>query len=120
MIAAGKEVLAPVGGTLTQVENARGGICLRLDGGGSMYLGHLDNRRGNGRVEQGTVIGKVAPAGQMLNGGYAHVHITASPGTGCGSVHIPLSAANNMKFVSVPDPTYSGARNQWAGTQFRR
>jgi hypothetical protein len=118
--AAGKQVVAPGGGQLAQVSNDFGGVCITLDGGGSVYLGHLEQRRGNGRVNQGDPIGVVAAAGHVNNGGYAHMHFSARTGAGCGGTKVPFTSANNMKIAGVGELTYSGGRNEWAGSSMRR
>ncbi len=118
--AAGKTVYAPGGGNLAQVSNEVGGVCITLDGGGSVYLGHLENRRGNGRVNQGDPIGTIAPAGAAGNGGYAHMHFSARTGSGCGGTKVPFTSANNMKIAGVGELPYNGSVNQWAGTSMRR
>ena len=118
--AANKPVYAPGPGTLAQVSSEYGGVCITLTGGGSIYLGHLKNRRANGAVKAGDQIGIVAPAGEVNNGGYAHVHMSARNGTGCGGTKVPFTSANNMRFQGVADLTSSGASNQWSGTLFKR
>lgn len=115
--AAGKAVYAPGAGTLAQVSSAYGGVCITLNSGGSIYLGHLVNRRANGTVNAGDKIGDVGAAGAVNNAGYAHVHISARTGTGCSGTHVPFSDAYGKRFANAPDMTYSGTANQWAGTK---
>jgi hypothetical protein len=116
----GQTVYAPIAGSLARVSDDFGGVCITPDGGGSVYLGHLLNRAANGKIKLGDPIGTIAPAGQMNNGGYAHVHISARAGTGCNGEHVALDAAHSARIVGAPDMTSSGAVNQWAGQSFRR
>ena len=118
---ANQSVYAPASGTLYQVSSSFGGVCINLSSGRSVYLGHLVQRRANGAVSAGTKIGVVAPAGQVNNGGYAHVHLQAHSGKGCGSSpKVPFSSSYSTKFVNSPNMTYSGAANQWKGTKIYR
>lgn len=117
---ANQPVYAPVSGRLSQVSSAFGGVCITF-GSRSIYLGHLVSRRGNGTVSAGTQIGKVAPAGQANNGGYAHLHLQAHAGAGCGGARkVPFTSANGTRFANAPDLTYSGAVNQWRGRRLVR
>ncbi len=118
--AAGQQVVAPGAGSLIILNNGLGGSCINLDGGGSIYLGHLNYSRGNGRVGAGDPIGTVAAAGSAGNNGYAHLHLSARSGSGCGGTKVPFTSSNNMKIQGMPELTYSGAANQWAGQAFRR
>lgn len=118
--ASGMPIYAPESGTLAQVSNPFGGTCITFPSGGSMYLGHLINRRGNGAVNKGDQIGTVAAPGQVNNGGYSHVHISMRSGSGCGGSHIPFDNADGARFIGVPNLTNNGTANQWAGTVFQR
>lgn len=113
--AAGKAVYAPAGGYLINLNNGIGGACLNITGGGSLYLGHMRNIRANGNVNQGDQIGTVGAADANFNGGYAHLHLSARSGTGCGGTKVPFTSAHNMKIRGVQELPYSGATNQWSG-----
>ncbi len=118
---ANRPVYAPVSGTLYQVSSAYGGVCINTPSGRSVYLGHMLNRRGNGAVSAGTQIGTVAPAGMAGNNGYAHVHLQAHAGTGCGaSPKVAFDAAHGLRIRNSPDMTYNGTVNQWRGTAIYR
>ena len=115
--AAGGQIVSPADGTATTWDAAHGGVCVTFDGGGSFIVYHLLNRVGNGRVARGQQLGTVAPAGQALNGGYAHAHLEMHSG-GCGSAMVPFSGG--ARFECAPDMTYSGQVNQWAGQALTR
>jgi hypothetical protein len=116
--ASGKPVFAPASGRLDNLNNGYGGVCITFADNSSMYLGHLSNRRGTGPVSQGEQIGTVAPAGAEANGGYAHVHLSARSGPGCGGTKVPFSGS--ARFAGAPEMTNNGTPNQWAGTSMVR
>lgn len=116
--ATGKSVHAPAAGNLVNLNNGFGGVCITFADSTSMYLGHLSNRRASGPVGAGEQIGTVAAAGAEANNGYAHVHLSARSGPGCGGTKVPFSGA--ARFAGAPDMTNSGAPNQWAGTSMVR
>jgi hypothetical protein len=70
-VSAGRQVTAPGAGTVTHVGADL--VCLKLDTGGSLLIGHIVRTVPNGgRVAADAVIGKVSRANQTPNGGYAH------------------------------------------------
>lgn len=118
---AGKSVYAPGTGTAYLINGFRGPdlICITFDAGGSMAIGHLSNRV-SGRVSAGQLIGTVEPGG-WNNGGYAHIHLQAHSGGGCGrQTHLAFTAANGAQLQGAPDLPYSGAANQYRGLALTR
>ena len=97
-------------------------VCIDLDSGGSIAIGHLANRIDGGRrASPGDRIGTVAwPA--PANGDYAHVHIQAHPEPGCmtSSNAVPFDAEHGFGFACVEDLPYSGEANQYSGMSVRR
>ena len=92
-------------------------VCVNLDSGGSIAVGHLDDRIPHGsRVQAGTTIGSVAWP-QPSNGDYAHIHVQAHPETNCteGSDPVAFDVAHGFRWACMPDLPYSGAPNQYAG-----
>lgn len=116
----GKPVYAPASGQLVNLGGGLGGICITFDAGGSMYFGHLASRRSTGRVSVGQKIGVVAAAGSEGNGGYAHLHLSARTGTGCGGTKVPFDDVHRARFSGAPNMTMPGVANQWAGTKLLR
>jgi hypothetical protein len=112
----GRNVRAPASGTVAWIGSTHPDlICINLDNGGSIKLGHLDTiaLRVGYPVEQNAVIGTVsAPNG--INGSYAHIHMSLYRNTRCSG--------------NIPFGTYFGGRNfssnnsinQWSGTALTR
>lgn len=92
-------------------------VCVNLDSGGSIAVGHLSDRIPNGsRVEAGMTIGSVAWP-HHSNGDYAHIHVQAHPEANCteGSDPVAFDVAHGFRWACTPDLPYSGVPNQYAG-----
>jgi hypothetical protein len=110
-----RAVLAPGGGSSIPIGSDL--ICINLDNGRSMLLGHLTNRL-TGRVSQGAVIGKVAAANPAsANGGYAHIHVQIHLNSGCagGGPTVPFDDAHQTRFMGAPNLPDVGGVNQHRG-----
>lgn len=84
LAARGTPVVASVSGTVRAASSAKGGISYYLAGDdGNTYFGaHLASLSGaTGRVERGTVIGRVGNSGNA-SGGPNHLHFEIHPGGG--------------------------------------
>ena len=121
---AGSEVFSPAAGTAHRSSGCCGDdfVCVDLDSGGSVAIGHLDHRVPDGtRVRTSERLGTVAwPA--RSNGHYAHIHIQAHPAPGCmeGSGAVPFDSAHGFKFVCGPNLSHSGETNQYSGVRLTR
>jgi len=121
---AGSIVSSPAAGTAYRWPGCCGDdfVCVNLDSGGSVALGHLDNRIASGtRVATGAPVGTVAWP-HRSNGDYAHIHIQVHGQPNCtkGSAPLALDVAHGFKFACTPDLPYSGAANQYSGLAVRR
>ena len=118
---ANRSVTAP--GSGTAIPNGPDGVCLNLDSGKSMWIGHLIDRV-SGKVEQGGNLGKVEPANSRSpNGGYAHIHVEIHPGLGCATsgAPIPFDDAHGTRFAGAPNMPYDGTvKNQYSGQALTR
>ena len=112
-----KVVTSP--GTGSLIQGSGTDVCINFDGGGSVVIAHIGNRRANGRVNGGDQIGTVnAPNSE--NGYYAHIHIEARTSNCPNGTPVPFDDAHGLRFQCAPDMPYSGATNQWSGTALRR
>ena len=121
---AGSVVSSPAAGTAYRWPGCCGDdfVCVNLDSGGSVALGHLSNRIASGtRVATGAPVGTVAWP-RRSNGDYAHVHIQVHGRPNCTEDSAPLAfdVAHGFKFACTPDLPYSGAPNQYSGLAVRR
>ena len=97
-------------------------VCVDLEGGGSIAIGHLSNRVASGtRVEMGSRIGTVAWP-DSANGNYAHIHVQAHPTPQCteGSDPVAFERANGFKWACTRDLPYTGKENQYSGMGISR
>lgn len=139
---AGYTIVAPGDGVVTRWtipandkhEEARDLMCLDLDVGGSVLLGHFvpASRHEDGPVKAGEALGVVAPWSAnfskppdgVVNGEYAHIHIDARADDKCTkSTAVPFVGVH--KFYAVPDlvdlegqSADKPPRNQYAATAF--
>ena len=105
----GESVYAPGPGVISHygatVEDL---VCLDLDDGGSLLIGHLDpdSRVEEGRVDSqellGTLAGPAEGDGGVDNGDYSHIHIQAYGGDDCAS-GAAEPFAGVYKFFGAPD-----------------
>jgi hypothetical protein len=104
----------------TAVLSGSDGICLNLDSGRSMWIGHLVDRA-SGPVEAGGVIGATEPP-NSANGGYAHIHVQMNPGRGCAASGspIPFDYSHGAIFIGAPNLPYAGTVNQYSGLGLSR
>lgn len=121
---AGSEVISPAAGTAYRTSGCCGDdfVCVDLDSGGSVAVGHLHNRvRDGSRVGTADRLGIVAWPGPE-NGHYAHIHIQAHPVPGCmkNSKAVPFDSANGFRFACTQNLTYSGEPNQYSGLALTR
>lgn len=121
---AGSEVTSPAAGTAFRWPGCCGDdfVCINLDSGGSVAIGHLSNRVASGtRVATASRIGAVAWP-EPANGNYAHVHVQAHPTPDCteGSDPVAFDAAHGFKWACTRDLPYSGIVNQYSGMAVTR
>jgi hypothetical protein len=121
---AGSVVSAPAAGTAYRWPGCCGDdfVCVNLDSGGSVALGHLTNRIASGaRVATGGRIGTVAWP-RPSNGDYAHIHIQVHTQLDCtdGSAPVAFDVAHGFKWACTPDLPYAGVTNQYSGLSVRR
>lgn len=121
---AGSVVTSPGDGTAWRWPGCCGDdfVCVDLDWGGSVAIGHLSNRVADGsRVGSGERIGTVAWP-HPSNGDFAHVHVQAHPAWGCteGGDPVAFDVAHGFKWRCMPDLPYSGAVNEYAGLAVKR
>jgi hypothetical protein len=123
-LSAGSEVVSPAAGVAHRVSGCCGDdfVCVDLDSGGSIAIGHLDHRIRDGtRVRTVDRLGTVAwpsPA----NGDYAHLHLQAHPAPGCmeGSEAVPFDSEHGFRFACNPDLSFSGEINEHSGIALSR
>lgn len=121
---AGSIVTSPGAGVASRWPGCCGDdfVCVDLDSGGSVAIGHLSNRVPDAtRVATGQRIGTVAWP-HRSNGDFAHVHVQAHPAWGCtdGGDPVAFDVAHGFKWRCTPDLPYSGAANQYSGMAMRR
>ncbi|HYO60595.1 MAG TPA: hypothetical protein VEU29_01700 [Actinomycetota bacterium] len=121
---AGSVVTSPGDGVASRWPGCCGDdfVCVDLDSGGSVAVGHLSNRVPDGtRVATGQRIGTVAWP-HPSNGDFAHVHVQAHPAWGCtdGGGPVAFDVAHGFKWRCTPDLPYSGAVNQYSGMAVSR
>lgn len=121
---AGSEAVSPAAGIANRASGCCGDdfVCLDLDSGGSVAIGHLDHRVPDGaRVGTAQYLGTVAWPGPT-NGNYAHIHVQAHAVAGCmaSSNAIPFDQENGFRFACTPDLSYSGDPNQYSGMPLAR
>ena len=116
---AGREVLAPGDGYLYRHGRNTDGVCVDLDNGGAVDLLHLTDRRENGRVTKGQVIGKVAGP-TSSNNKIPHIHIQLrkdGDNNDCGESLVSFTYENGGRFQHHSDLPYGGAYNQHRGAK---
>jgi hypothetical protein len=121
---AGSVVTSPAAGTAFRWPGCCGDdfVCVNLDAGGSIAIGHLSDRLTSGtRVGTATPIGTVAWP-KPANGDYAHIHVQAHPSPDCteGSDPVPFDSAHGFRWWCTRDLPYSGVVNQYSGIAVSR
>ena len=125
--AAGRNVRAPMAGTVAYYEWEYGNLCINVAGGRSVTLTHIDSSLGAGSsVTAGQYVGKVsqpAPAGvRPHNANVAHIHFQMWGSPGCyNSPGIPFDSVHNARICGAPDLTATGpngGNGTWSGTTF--
>ena len=121
---AGSVVSSPGAGTAKRWPGCCGDdfICVNLDSGGSVAIGHLDNR-----VPDGTRVGTAERVGTVAwpnssNGNYAHIHVQAHQDWDCtkGGDPVAFDTAHGFKWQCTPDLPYVGGDNQYSDLAVRR
>ncbi len=109
--ATGRQVLAPAAGTAVDL----GGefICMQFDAGGSMVIGHVENKA-PGVVGAGGLIATVKAPGPG-NGQYAHLHLAFHATSNCTGSAVAFSDANGARFCGNVDMPYTGVVNEYGG-----
>ena len=109
----GKSVRAPEGGTVKWYLSDM--LCLSLDSGKSLLLGHFGYRAPEGHVVGNSIVGTLSTPGSSPNGGYAHIHIQAHSAPGCSSgTLVPFNDANGTKLEDAENMHNDNIYNQWA------
>ena len=121
---AGSVVSSPAAGTAHRWPGCCGDdfVCVNLDSGGSVAIGHLSNRVPTGTVvSTGDRIGTVAWPHPM-NGSYAHIHVQAHTEANCteGGDPVAFDEAHGFKWACVPDLPYTGIPNGYSGLAVER
>ena len=110
-------VIAPDNGKVAWIGSTDKDImCLALDSGGRIKLGHFYSKVSTGSrvTRNSTVLGYLNAPYVGTNGGYSHIHMQLFSDSACSS-----STAFGAVFGS-PNLSYSGATNQWAGTALKK
>ena len=120
--AAGRQVIAPISGTLAYAYDAPyGNLCVNIAGNRSYTLTHI-NSTITGSVTAGQPVGTIAAAGQRNNNGMAHLHFQmwASPNCYSTSNSIPFDSAHGTRICGAPNmvPGTTGGQGTWSGTSF--
>jgi len=122
--AAGRNVRAPMDGTVSYWQASTGTLCVNIAGSRSYALTHIDATVTSGSVTAGQLVGTIAAAGTRANNNLAHLHFQIWGATGCyNSSVIPFDSANGTRICGAPDLTASGpnsgsSQGTWSGTSF--
>lgn len=111
-------LVAPAAGTIYQVGPDL--ECINFDAGGSMLIGHLTGRpSGGSHINAGYPIGVVEPpVNNGWQGNFAHVHLQAFSGSGCGwAQNVPLTGW--ARIVGMRDLPDKGGTTQYQGQVVR-
>jgi hypothetical protein len=119
----GKDVVAPASGKVTHMPGTGLAeyLCIQLDGGGAVALGHVKAAAGisNGSVvKKGQKVATISHAWDKTssNAGIAHLHLEAFDGTGCYNGNPkPFTAAFRMD--CAPDLPFNGTYGHYNGTK---
>jgi murein DD-endopeptidase MepM/ murein hydrolase activator NlpD len=105
-----REILAPANGTVWHVNSDL--VCLSLDNGRSLLIGHMDRNVTNGqRVTKDALLGRLS-VGNSANGGYSHIHLEGRNSPACKSgTSVPLTAQYGLQLEGVGD--LPGDQTHW-------
>ncbi len=119
----GKSVVAPANGTITHMPTTGLGayVCIQLDGGGAIVLGHVKAAAGMAvgtKVKKGQNVATVALASDTSsgNGGIAHLHFEAYDGTGCYNGK-PMPFTGAFRMDCAPDLPFNATYGYYNGTK---
>jgi hypothetical protein len=121
--AAGRNVRAPMAGTVYYYQSSYGNLCVNVAGGRSYTLTHINSSVTSGSVTAGQLVGTVGAANTRGNNGVAHIHFQMWATANCySSSGIPFSSANGIRICGAPDMTAdgpnAGQNGTWSGTSF--
>ncbi|MFE0698900.1 FG-GAP-like repeat-containing protein, partial [Streptomyces sp. NPDC058872] len=122
--ASGRNVRAPLGGTVSSYGASTGTLCINADDGRSIALTHIDSALTGGRVDAGQSVGAVAAPGQRGNMGVSHLHLQIWSSPGCwanGDGGMPFDSAHDARICGAPNLTADGpdgGNGTWSGTSF--
>ena len=122
--AAGRNVRAPIDGTVSYWQASYGNLCVNIPGNRSYTLTHIDGTVTSGSVAAGQLVGTVAPAGTRNDNGLAHLHFQIWGAPNCyNSSVIPFDSADGTSICGAPDLVANGpigvaGRGAWSGTSF--
>src|SRR5262249_49065903 len=122
--ATGRNVRAPIAGTVSYYQAAHGNLCVNIAGGGSYTLTHINPSVTSGSVAAGQMVGTVAAAAPVgtapNNNNLAHLHFQIWAAANCyNSSVIPFDTAHGTRICGAPDLTASGpngGHGTWSGT----
>jgi hypothetical protein len=117
----GRDVLAPGSGRIADHYPKKQGMCINLDNGKSMWIGHLTDMAPIGRIELNARLGRVA-APAPGNNYYAHVHVQVHSGPGCAASgqSIPFTSANGTRLLGAPNMPKTEEISAYRGTALKR
>lgn len=120
--ASGRNVRAPMDGTVAYYQASYGNLCINVSGGRSLTLTHINSSVTIGTVSAGQLVGTVAAPGQRANNGVAHIHFQMWSSPNCySSSGIPFDSANGARICGAPNLTAAGpngGNGTWSGTSF--
>ncbi len=114
----GKEIYAPGSGKVAWWGSTdKDIVCINLDSGGSVKLGHMERviNTGDTVISGKTLIGKLSAPKTTQgynNGGYSHIHMGYYINSGCSGEQ-PFGTLFGSQ---SPNLSSNGSKNQWYGT----
>lgn len=119
----GKDVVAPANGKVTKLPTSGLGayLCIQLDGGGAVALGHVKAASGiavGTAVKKSQKVATIAHASDTSsgNGGIAHLHFEAFDGTGCYNGN-PKPFTGAFRMDCAPDLPFNATYGYYNGTK---
>lgn len=122
--ASGRNVRAPIGGSVHFYQASTGTLCINAGNGKSVALTHINSSIAGGSVSAGQLVGTVAAPGQRANRGVAHIHLQMWSQHGCwdtGNGAVPFDSGHGARICGAPDLTANGpstGNGAWSGTSF--